>query len=203
MFELVQLLCLKVSKMSVALGGDELSKFSDTPGDASLDDLFQPLDKHSGDQATGASTSLSILQSNMGNVPVNDVGKNDLATKLRATIAQKQMENEMGQASGGGDLIRLVMGVLKDDDIDIDGLVRMLQYNTSISILLLLIASTTDSLVIYLIRFLMRSCPEKHFFLCRYFVLLTLGSPFILILQNVALEFTFQLSFFCLIMFIF
>ncbi|KAE8650910.1 MAP3K epsilon protein kinase 1 isoform X1 [Cucumis sativus] len=113
----------KVSKMSVALGGDELSKFSDTPGDASLDDLFQPLDKHSGDQATGASTSLSILQSNMGNVPVNDVGKNDLATKLRATIAQKQMENEMGQASGGGDLIRLVMGVLKDDDIDIDGLV--------------------------------------------------------------------------------
>lgn len=113
----------KVSKMSIALGGDELSKFSDTPGDASLDDLFQPLDKHPGDQAAGASTSLSTLQSNMGNVPVNDVGKNDLATKLRATIAQKQMENEMGQASGGGDLLRLVMGVLKDDDIDIDGLV--------------------------------------------------------------------------------
>ena len=127
MFELVQLLCLKVSKMSIALGGDELSKFSDTP-----------LDKHSGDQATGASTSLSILQSNMGNVPVNDVGKNDLATKLRATIAQKQMENEMGQASGGGDLLRLVMGALKDDDIDIDGLVCMLQYKTSMGSILLL-----------------------------------------------------------------
>ncbi|KAG6581545.1 MAP3K epsilon protein kinase 1-like [Cucurbita moschata] len=113
----------KVSKMSIALGGNELSKFSDTPGDASLDDLFQPLDKLPGDQAAEASTSLSTLQSNMGYLPVNDVVKNDLATKLRATIAQKQMENEMGQASSGGDLLRLVMGVLKDDDIDIDGLV--------------------------------------------------------------------------------
>lgn len=113
--------------MSIALGGgNELSKFSDTPGDASLDDLFQPLDKLPGDQAAEASTSVSTPQSNVGNMPVNDVGKNDLATKLRATIAQKQMENEMGQANGGGDLLRLVMGVLKDDDIDIDGLVCMM-----------------------------------------------------------------------------
>jgi hypothetical protein len=57
-----------------------------------------------------------------GNSSVTDAGKNDLATKLRATIAQKQLENEMGQASGG-DLLRLMMGVLKDDAIDMDGLV--------------------------------------------------------------------------------
>jgi hypothetical protein len=33
------------------------------------------------------------------------------------------MENEMGQTNGGGDLFSLMMGVLKDGVIDIDGLV--------------------------------------------------------------------------------
>uniref|UniRef100_A0A6N2M3X4 Uncharacterized protein n=1 Tax=Salix viminalis TaxID=40686 RepID=A0A6N2M3X4_SALVM len=32
------------------------------------------------------------------------------------------MENEMGQTNGGGDLSSLMMGVLKDGVIDIDGL---------------------------------------------------------------------------------
>uniref|UniRef100_A0A6N2LIE3 Uncharacterized protein n=1 Tax=Salix viminalis TaxID=40686 RepID=A0A6N2LIE3_SALVM len=44
-----------------------------------------------------------------GNAVVVDAGKNDLATRLRATIAQKQMENEMGQTNGGGDLFSLMM----------------------------------------------------------------------------------------------
>jgi hypothetical protein len=60
---------------------------------------------------------------NQGNAVVADAGKNDLATRLRATIAQKQMENEMGKTNGGGDLFSLMMGVLKDGVIDIDGLV--------------------------------------------------------------------------------
>ncbi|PQQ02183.1 MAP3K epsilon protein kinase 1-like isoform X1 [Prunus yedoensis var. nudiflora] len=42
----------KAAKMPVSLGGNELSKFSDTPGDASLDDLFHPLDKHPEDKAS-------------------------------------------------------------------------------------------------------------------------------------------------------
>jgi hypothetical protein len=33
------------------------------------------------------------------------------------------MENEMGKTNGGGDLFSLMMGVLKDGVIDIDGLV--------------------------------------------------------------------------------
>jgi hypothetical protein len=33
------------------------------------------------------------------------------------------MESETGQTNGGGDLFRLMMGVLKDGVIDIDGLV--------------------------------------------------------------------------------
>lgn len=104
------------------LGGNELSRFSDTPGDASLDDLFHPSDKSIEDRSVEASTSASSSHLNHGNAFVNDAGKHDLATKLRATIAQKQMENEMGPANGGN-LLRLMMGVLKDDVIDIDGLV--------------------------------------------------------------------------------
>ncbi|KAL1568774.1 MAP3K epsilon protein kinase 1 [Salvia divinorum] len=100
-------------------GGNELSKFSDSPGDASLDDLFHPLDNLE-EQVAEASTSASSSKVIQGNV-VSDGGKNDLATKLRATIARKQMENESVQASG--DLLRLMMGVLKEDVIDIDSLV--------------------------------------------------------------------------------
>ncbi|KAL8134286.1 hypothetical protein AgCh_009359 [Apium graveolens] len=58
---------------------------------------------------------------NQGNAFTTDEGRNDLATKLRATIAQKQMENESGQTNGG-DLLRIMTGVLKEDAIDIDGL---------------------------------------------------------------------------------
>lgn len=104
-------------------GGNELSKFSDSPGDASLDDLFHPLDNLE-DRVAEASTSASSSNVNQGNVASDGGGKNDLATKLRATIAQKQMENESVQASG--DLLRLMMGVLKEDVIDIDTLVRLI-----------------------------------------------------------------------------
>lgn len=116
----------KAVKTSATVGGNELSRFSDTPGDASLDDLFHPLEKSLEDRAAEASTSASASAShvNQSHAAVADTGKNDLATKLRATIAQKQMENEMGQTNGsGGDLFRLMIGVLKDDVIDIDGLV--------------------------------------------------------------------------------
>lgn len=116
----------KAVKTSATVGGNELSRFSDTPGDASLDDLFHPLEKSLEDRAAEASTSASASSShvNQSHAAVADTGKNDLATKLRATIAQKQMENEMGQTNGSGeDLFHLMIGVLKDDVIDIDGLV--------------------------------------------------------------------------------
>ncbi|KAL8208167.1 hypothetical protein R6Q57_007579 [Mikania cordata] len=103
------------------VGENELSKFSDTPGDASLDDLFQPIDyKHLDNRSAEASTSASSLHVNQGNTFATDSGKTDLVTQLRATIAQKQMENEPGQ-SNGGDILHL-MGVLKKDVIGIDGL---------------------------------------------------------------------------------
>ncbi|KAC9696446.1 hypothetical protein E3N88_45370 [Mikania micrantha] len=105
-----------------AVGENELSKFSDTPGDASLDDLFQPIDyKHLDNRSAEASTSASSSHVNQGNTFATDSGKTDLVTHLRATIAQKQMENEPGQ-SNGGDILHLMMGVLKEDVIGIDGL---------------------------------------------------------------------------------
>ena len=112
---------MQAVKEPMTSGSNELSKFSDSPGDASLEDLFHPLDNLE-DRVAEASTSASSSNVIQGNV-VSDGGKNDLATKLRATIAQKQMENESVQANG--DLLRLMMGVLKEDVIDIDTLVGL------------------------------------------------------------------------------
>lgn len=106
---------LKVAK-APGLVGSELSKFSDTPGDSSFEDLFPPLDKMFEDRAVGSTSECS------SHVNTSNGGKNELAAKLRATIFQKQTENEMGQ-NNGGDIIRLMMDVLRKDMIDIDGLV--------------------------------------------------------------------------------
>ena len=116
-------LLLKAANTSVSSGGNELSRFSDNPGDASLDDLFHPLDKSLEDTAAEASTSTSSLHVNQDYALLTDAGKNDLATRLRATIAQKQLETDTGKTNGG-DLLRLMKFVLKEDVIDIDGLVR-------------------------------------------------------------------------------
>ncbi|WVZ03042.1 hypothetical protein V8G54_023848 [Vigna mungo] len=117
---------LKAMKMPTTVEGNELSRFSDPPGDAYLDDLFHPLDKQPGDVAAEASTSTSTSHMVKGNTSTTDGGKNDLAKELRATIARKQWEkeSEIGQANSGGNLLhRVMIGVLKDDVIDIDGLV--------------------------------------------------------------------------------
>ncbi|XP_051145684.1 MAP3K epsilon protein kinase 1-like isoform X2 [Andrographis paniculata] len=103
----------KAVKESFSTEENELSRFSDPPGDASLDDLFHPFEH----KVTEASTSSSSSHAFQGHA-VSDDGKNDLATTLRAKIAQKQMENESSQANGG-DILRLVMGVLKEEAIDI------------------------------------------------------------------------------------
>ncbi|XP_018493187.1 MAP3K epsilon protein kinase 1 isoform X2 [Raphanus sativus] len=113
----------KAVKTPSSYGGNELTRFSDPPGDACLHDLFHPLDKVPEGKLNEASASTPASNANQGDSPVADGGKNDLATKLRARIAQKQMEGEAGHSNDGGDLFRLMMGVLKDDVIDIDGLV--------------------------------------------------------------------------------
>ncbi|XP_047268510.1 MAP3K epsilon protein kinase 1 isoform X2 [Capsicum annuum] len=110
----------KAVKTSVVPQGNELSRFSDPPGDASLDDLFHPLEKNLENRAAEVSLSASSSQITQNNA-IAETGKNDLATKLRATIAKKQMESESGPPNGG-DLLSIMMGVLKEDVIDMDGL---------------------------------------------------------------------------------
>ncbi|KAH1224345.1 MAP3K epsilon protein kinase 1 [Glycine max] len=115
----------KAMKMPITVEGNELSRFSDPPGDAYLDDLFHPLDKQPGEVVAEASTSTSTSHMTKGNASAIDGVKNDLAKELRATIARKQWEkeSEIGQANNGGNLLhRVMIGVLKDDVIDIDGL---------------------------------------------------------------------------------
>ncbi|GJX05694.1 hypothetical protein Tco_0191610 [Tanacetum coccineum] len=69
----------------------------------------------------GVKAGITVGENEPSNTFVTDSGKTDLATQLRATIAQKQMENEPGQ-SNRGDILHLMMGVLKEDVISIDGL---------------------------------------------------------------------------------
>ncbi|GJX63733.1 hypothetical protein Tco_0296633 [Tanacetum coccineum] len=77
-------------KAGRTVGENEPSKFRDPPGDASLDDLFQPNDKLD-DRSAEASTSASSSHVNQGQ-------------------------------SNRGDILHLMMGVLKEDVISIDGL---------------------------------------------------------------------------------
>ncbi|XP_074307705.1 MAP3K epsilon protein kinase 1-like isoform X2 [Silene latifolia] len=98
--------------------GNELSRFSDPPGDASLEDLFHPLDNNMEDRVTETPASTSSSNANR-HTSTPESGKNDLATKLRAAIEQKKKDNEMGQADGGN-LLRVMIRALKENVIDID-----------------------------------------------------------------------------------
>ncbi|XP_042498546.1 MAP3K epsilon protein kinase 1-like isoform X3 [Macadamia integrifolia] len=102
----------KAVMASVGSGSNELSRFSDPPGDALLDDLFQPLDRNQEDRVSEASKYAS--SSHMKQGTSHDGGSNDLATKLKARMAQKRLENGTGQANGGN-LLRIMMDVIGID----------------------------------------------------------------------------------------
>lgn len=108
----------KAPKTSITSEGNELSRFSDTPADGSLEDLFHPLDKTLEEQAIEASTSKSSSNLYHGSTVATD-GRSDLAKQLRDAITQKQMEIESGKPNGGA-LLHLMMGVLKEDSIEVN-----------------------------------------------------------------------------------
>uniref|UniRef100_A0A0E0KW97 non-specific serine/threonine protein kinase n=1 Tax=Oryza punctata TaxID=4537 RepID=A0A0E0KW97_ORYPU len=87
---------------------NELSRFSDTPGDASFDDLFPP--KKRGDHGAEASTSTT------GEELQYNGAQNDLAKELKTRMAQKQKENDT-EPMNGGKLLEYVMR-LREEDID-------------------------------------------------------------------------------------
>jgi hypothetical protein len=81
----------------------DLSRFSDSPSDAVLDDLFHPLDPRvQGNEASTSGTG----------------HENDLASELKSRMAQKQKEIEQVGTPNGG-LLKMVLD-MQDDVIDID-----------------------------------------------------------------------------------
>lgn len=84
---------------SVIEGPKQLSRFSDKPEDASLEDLFPPIDKR-GDNGAEPSTSTTVqeLQYN---------GVHEFAKGLNARV-EKQKEND-SESMNGGKLIEFAM----------------------------------------------------------------------------------------------
>ncbi|CAL5029521.1 unnamed protein product [Urochloa decumbens] len=97
----------KVAEPSAVEMPKELSRFSDKPGDASLEDLFPPIDKQ-GNYGPEASTSTTSHE-----VPYNGVS-NDFARALNARVAEKQKGND-SESMNGGKLIELA-DRLQDND---------------------------------------------------------------------------------------
>ncbi|XP_019461926.1 PREDICTED: MAP3K epsilon protein kinase 1-like isoform X2 [Lupinus angustifolius] len=103
--------------------GHGVSRFSDPPGDACLEDLFHPLNKQLEKLVVGASASISTSYMDKGNASIYNGKNNDLAKELRDTISRKQREKEKNneQENSGGNLFHLLLKALKEDVIDIDG----------------------------------------------------------------------------------
>ncbi|KAK3141254.1 hypothetical protein QOZ80_4BG0331480 [Eleusine coracana subsp. coracana] len=93
-----------VAEPSVVDGPNELSRFSDKPGDASLEDLFPSK------QDYGPEASTSTGQEHQYNGR-----QKDLANTLKATIAQKQQENDNAPINGGK-LVQFIMQLREEED---------------------------------------------------------------------------------------
>ncbi|CAN6269600.1 unnamed protein product [Urochloa humidicola] len=100
----------KVVEPSAVEMPKELSRFSDKPGDASLEDLFPPIDKQ-GNYGPEASTSTTSHD-----LPFNGVS-NDFAKALNARVAEKQKGND-SESMNGGKLIEIADRL---QDIDAQG----------------------------------------------------------------------------------
>ncbi|CAN6236531.1 unnamed protein product [Urochloa humidicola] len=100
----------KVVEHSAVEMPKELSRFSDKPGDASLEDLFPPIDKQ-GNYGPEASTSTTSHE-----LPYNGIS-NDFAKALNARVAEKQKGND-SESMNGGKLIEIADRL---QDIDAQG----------------------------------------------------------------------------------
>ncbi|KAE9605223.1 putative protein kinase STE-STE-Pl family [Lupinus albus] len=114
---------IKAINMLPSGEGHGVSRFSDPPGDACIEDLFHPLDKQLEKLIVGASASISTSYMDKGNASIYNGKNNDLAKELRDTISRKQREKERynEQENSGGNLFHLLLKALKDDVINIDG----------------------------------------------------------------------------------
>lgn len=105
---------------SVVEGPKQLSRFSDKPEDASLEDLFPPIDKR-GDNGAEPSTSTTVQELKYNGV------QNAFLKGLNARV-EKQKEND-NESMNGGKLIEFAMQL---ENID-----ALVLHNTTLSLYLL------------------------------------------------------------------
>lgn len=165
----------KVIKPSTDYTGDELSRFRDTPGDSSLDDLFHPLQNVHDDRSAEASTSGTSNLGTRGSATFYD-GNNDLAATLKARIAQKRIENDPGRRNGG-ELLQLMMGAIDidssvfDDNLPGDNPFPLQAVEFSKLVGLLKPEESEDSIISAcqkLISFFNQRPEQKHVFLSQH-----------------------------------
>lgn len=162
----------KVGTPSVITGGNELSRFSDKPGDASLEDLFPPRDR--GPKEQGADPSASDLDQRN-----THSGKNDLARELKARMAQTNMENEAGQRNGGmfleimRDAIteKVIDGSVFDESLHSDNIFQLQSVEFSKLVSLLKPEESEDVLLSAchkIITIFIQRPEQKHVFISQY-----------------------------------
>ncbi|KAJ7536364.1 hypothetical protein O6H91_12G066000 [Diphasiastrum complanatum] len=107
----------------------ELSRFSDTPADGNLDDLFEQTSERlnglTKDEASGSVPMISQKSLMEHSSMLPDSKTNGLAAKLKAKMAQKRVEGEtiVSAQKHGPDLFSAMINVVNDEEIDSNGLV--------------------------------------------------------------------------------
>eukprot|EP00249_Psilotum_nudum_P025064 c29365_g2_i3 orf=721-5196(+) len=118
---------VQTGKLSGLSSAGELSKFSDTPADGMLDDLFEESSIQINYSSTeGACSSGSVVPTfqPIGSLVSTENGKTNLAAKLKEKMAQKRVEGERAVSTkkNGEDFFSAIINAAKEDGIDITDL---------------------------------------------------------------------------------
>lgn len=111
----------KAGKLSGTPSMQDIGRFRDTPADGTLDDLFdEPLERHQETSVLKVAKSTSVSASQMNqDTNLSEYGKNDLAAKLKAKIAQKQTDSKPDKRNR---LFSVMMDVVNGDGMGIEGI---------------------------------------------------------------------------------
>jgi hypothetical protein len=114
--------CWQAGKLSGTPSMQDIGRFRDTPADGTLDDLFdEPLERHQETSVLKVAKSTSVSASQMNqDTNLSEYGKNDLAAKLKAKIAQKQTDSKPDKRNR---LFSVMMDVVNGDGMGIEGIV--------------------------------------------------------------------------------
>ncbi|KAJ7540029.1 hypothetical protein O6H91_11G119200 [Diphasiastrum complanatum] len=103
----------------------ELSKFSDTPADGTLDDLFEESIATNHRSRIEGKAFAAVLKSHTNDsISPSESKSSSLAAKLKAKIAQKKVEDEVALGKrNGGNLFSAMISAVEDAELESNGLV--------------------------------------------------------------------------------